>query len=47
MQVILSISGRGDGGHDSVYTLNNKDSVGMTVKGTAYEQMKKIPREII
>lgn len=37
--LILSIQA-GDGGHDSVYTLNNKDSVGMTVKGTAYEQIK-------
>lgn len=37
--LILSIQA-GDGGHDSVYTLNNKDSVDMTVKGTAYEQIK-------
>ena len=28
------------GGHDTVYQLNNKSGVGMTVQGTAYEQVK-------
>ena len=28
------------GGHDTVYQLNNKSGIGMTVQGTAYEQVK-------
>lgn len=28
------------GGHDTIYQLNNKSGIGMTVQGTAYEQVK-------
>ena len=30
----------GHGGHDTVYTIDNKTGIGMTISGTAYEQIK-------
>lgn len=30
----------GHGGHDTIYSLDNKSGIGMTVEGTAYEQIK-------
>lgn len=30
----------GNGGHDTVYTVDNKMGIGMTIAGTAYEQVK-------
>ena len=37
---LVSLIQASHGGHDTIYQLNNKSGIGMTVQGTAYEQVK-------